>query len=313
MVGRQIAASGAAGAAVWGIGHAGSPAVRRWRAGAGGSVRAGPLQVRTFGSGRPVVLLLHGMTAAGNSFGAVFDGLGGSARVVVPDLLGFGGSMVASGPVTGEDHLVALDAMLAELGLANEPLVVAGHSMGGPLALRFAARHRDRVHGVVTLCAALYRDAAEADAQVTLMGPAEAVLVGDGPLPERFCRLVCRYRTVAGWVAVATRPDLPVPVALAGVQHTWDSYRGSLNGLLRTPEWEPALHRLGAAGVPVTLAEGARDPVPVPGRAAELAAAAPTVRHLIHPTATHLMPLTEGGWCAGLITEHLDDETRRMP
>lgn len=305
--GRRTAAGVAvvAGTAVWGIDHVRSPAVARWRAGTGGSVRAGPLQVRTFGSGQPVVLLLHGMTAAGNSFGAAFDRLGGSARVVVPDLLGFGGSMVGPGPVTGEDHFAALEAMLAALGLAAEPLVVVGHSMGGAVALRSAARHPDRVRAVITLCAALYRGSTEADRQVALMGRAEALLAGDGLLPQTLCRWMCRYRTAAGWVAVATRPDLPVPVARAAVKHTWNSYRGALNGLIRAPDWEPALHRLVAAGVPVTLAEGHRDPVPVPGRAAGFAAASPMVRHLTHPDATHLMPLSEGEWCADLIAGHL--------
>lgn len=120
----------AAGTAGWGLRHARSPAVVGWRAGTGRSSRAGPLQVRTFGSGTPVVVLLHGMAASGNCFGAAFDRLGGSARVVVPDLLGFGASPAAPGPVTGEDHLTALDAMLFALDLADEPLVVVGHSMG---------------------------------------------------------------------------------------------------------------------------------------------------------------------------------------
>lgn len=296
----------AAGAAVWGLRRARSSSVRRWRAGTGRLLRAGPLQVRVFGSGPSVLVVLHGMVAAGDCFGAAFDRLGESARVVVPDLLGFGGSMVAPGPVTGDDHLTALDSMLAALGLAGEPLVVAGHSMGGAVALRFATRHPGRVRAVVTLCAALYRDAAEADGRIALMGPAEAVLAGDGRLPQKLCEWMCRYRTTAGWVAVAVRPDLPVPVARAAVKHTWDSYRGALDGLLRMPEWEPALHRLAAAGVPIILAEGRRDLVPVPGRAAEFAAASPSVRHLTHPDAAHLLPLSEGEWCATLIAEHFD-------
>lgn len=54
-----VAAAATAGAAGWGVRHATSPSVRRWRAGAGSVHRAGLLQVRTFGSGTPVVVLLH--------------------------------------------------------------------------------------------------------------------------------------------------------------------------------------------------------------------------------------------------------------
>lgn len=306
---RGAALTTAAGAAIWGIRHASARSVRRWRAGAGRSKRAGELQVRTFGSGESVVLLLHGMAAAGNSYGAAFDRLGESAKVVVPDLLGFGGSMMPPGQMRGEDHLDALDAMLAALGLTHAPLIVVGHSMGGPLALRLAARHSDRVRTVVTLCAALYRDDAEADARIARMGPLEAALTGDGPLPNRLCAWVCRHRTIAGWVAVAIRPDLPVAVARSGVKHTWDSYRGALDGLLRAPDWEPALGRLASADIPVVLVEGGADPVPVPGRAAALAKTAGSVRHQVFENATHLLPLTEGDWCAALIVEHLDART----
>lgn len=294
------------GAAVWSIRHASARSVRGWRPGGGTSRRAGVLQVRTYGSGEPVVLMLHGMAAAGNSFGAAFDRLGDSARVVVPDLLGFGGSMLPPRQVSGEDHLHALDAMLESLGLTDAPLMVVGHSMGGSLALRFAARHSDQVRTVVTLCAALYRDAVEADARIALMGPFEAALTGDGPLPARLCAWVCRHRTFAGWVAVAIRPDLPVAVARSGVQHTWDSYRGALDELIRAPHWEPALDRLAAADIPVVLVESGADPVPVPGRAAALAGAARSVRHLAVENATHLLPLSEGDWCAALLVEHLD-------
>jgi pimeloyl-ACP methyl ester carboxylesterase len=115
----------------WGAWHLASPAVRRWRPGAGRPARAGRLRVREFGTGRPVVVLLHGMVAEGNCFGAAFDRLGVWARVVVPDLLGFGGSMVPTGLVSGPEHLDALDEMLDHLGLSDRPLVVVGHSMGG--------------------------------------------------------------------------------------------------------------------------------------------------------------------------------------
>lgn len=175
------------------------------------------------------------------------------------------------------------------------------------MALRLAARHRARARAVITLCAALYRDKAEADVRIARIGRVEALLAGDGALPHLICGWHCRHRAAAGWVAVATRPDLPVPVARCAVKHTWDSYRGALQGLLRDPAWEPALHGLAATGVPVMLAEGGRDPVPVPGRAAGFAAAA-TVQHRILQGAGHLMPLSDGGWCADLVARWLDHD-----
>jgi len=55
------------------------------------------------------------------------------------------------------------------------------------------------------------------------------------------------------------------PDARSGVKHTWDSYCGALNGLLRPPNGSPRCTDSPRPGVPITLAEGRRDPVPVPG------------------------------------------------
>ena len=97
-----MAGTVAVGTVGWGVRHALSPAVRRWRPGGGQCSRASILKVRTFGSGEPVVLLLHGLVVAGHSFGAAYDRLGESARFVVPDLLGFGASKVQPGGVSGK-------------------------------------------------------------------------------------------------------------------------------------------------------------------------------------------------------------------
>jgi pimeloyl-ACP methyl ester carboxylesterase len=289
-------------AALWWSGrHVTSAAVRRWRPGTGRSRSAGRLQVRTFGSGDPVVVLLHGMLADGNCFGSGFDRLGTGSTVVVPDLLGFGSSAAQPGPFTAADHCAALDEMLDDLALGDRPLVVVGHSMGAGLAVRWAATRTPQVQAVITFCAALYRTGAEADEGVRRMGVVEAILAGDGPLPRTLCAWMCRFRTTASWVAVAIRPDLPVALARSGVHHRWDSYRGSLKSLVRNAEWEPALRRLADAGVTVTLAEGARDPVPVSGRATTLAASLRGVAWAQHPGAGHQLPITDGPWCAAVI------------
>lgn len=89
---------------------------------------------------------------------------------------------------------------------------------------------------MVTLCAALYGDAAEAEARIAHVSPFEAALSSNGHLAEAACAWMCRHRMLAGWVAVVMRPDLPVPVARSAVKHTWDTYRGAMEGLLHAPD-----------------------------------------------------------------------------
>ncbi|MGI8692944.1 MAG: alpha/beta fold hydrolase [Geodermatophilaceae bacterium] len=296
----------AAGAARWVWRHQRSAAVAVWTPGSGEQVRAGPLSLRSLGSAEPVVLLLHGMIAAGNSFGAVYDALTEVATLVVPDLLGFGGSMATTRPTDAAAHLQALDDALSALGLDLRPTIVAGHSMGGALALRWAAAHTDQVRAVVAFGAPLYRGRAEADEHVAAMGGMETLLATDGWLPRTVCAWMCRHRTAASWIAVAHRPDLPVAVARSGVKHTWATYGGSMDGLIRDTGWQAALDTLRRAGIPVSLVAGAIDPVPVAGLAAELATTHANVTAIVHPSADHGLPLTDPAWCRELITDAVD-------
>jgi pimeloyl-ACP methyl ester carboxylesterase len=287
----------------WAWRHQRSRAVAVWAPGGGRQRRAGPLHVRVLGSAEPVVLLLHGLAGAGNGFGAAYDQLAAGATVVVPDLLGFGESMDVTGPTDAHAHIAALDAALAALGLQDRPTVVAGHSMGGVLAIRWAPAHSHTVRSVLTFGAPLYRNRAEADAHIGAIGRMEALLAGDGPLPRAACARMCRHRTLASWLAVAYRPDLPVPMARSGVKHTWGTYSGAMNGLIRNDGWLPALDALDR--IPLTLAAGDCDPVPVPGRAAELARTRPALRSVTHPQADHGLPFTDPDWCRRLISEAL--------
>ena len=302
----RVAASGViAGIGWWGRRHCRSTAVAAWMPGGGREFRAGPLHVRTLGSGQPVVLLLHGMAGAGNSFGAVYDRLAGQATVVIPDLLGFGRSMDITARTDAGAHVTALDDALAGLGLQDRPTVVAGHSMGGLLALRWAAEHRDTVRSVVAFAPPLYRSRAESDAHIAGLGRMESLLAGDGRIPRAACAWMCRHRTAASWMAVAYRPDLPIPVARSGVEHTWNSYSGSMNGLIRDAGWGESLERLRHAQIPVTLAVGASDPALVPGRNTELARTRLGVTSVVHPVAGHGLPLTHPEWCQRLVADAL--------
>ena len=58
-----------------------------------------------------------------------------------------------------------------------------------------------------------------------------------------------------------------------------------------------------AARVPGLLADGAHDPVPVPGRSTEVAARYRNSTAATHRTAGHQLPITHPTWCVNLAAD----------
>jgi pimeloyl-ACP methyl ester carboxylesterase len=98
------------------------------------------------GAGPPVVLL-HGPGEFSAVWGRAIPDLATSHRVIVPDLPGHG----ASGLPNGRLDLDRVLAWLSELieRTCDRPPTVAGHLLGGTIALRFAANRPDRVRSLV--------------------------------------------------------------------------------------------------------------------------------------------------------------------
>ncbi len=286
----------------WSVRHFTAPAVRAWRPGRGRFLRAGDLAVRTAGAGKRAFVLLHGLAASGDTFGSAYDRLADDGRLVVPDLLGFGRSMETRRESFAlEDHLDSLDAMAEALGLGRARLVIGGHSLGGLVALHWAARHRAQVDAVVTWGATLFRHESEARERLKAMGSMERLFAQDSPLARRSCELMCAFRGTAGLLAVALSPDLPVPISRRAVLHTWPAYRGAISAF--ASDWEAALRELSEAQVPVTITAGANDPSQVPQLADELARRFSNLRAVTIPGATHILPITHGKRCAEQLRE----------
>lgn len=296
--------SAAAVAFGWTGRHVTAPTVRRWRRSTAPTVMAGRLRVRVVGTGAPATVLLHGIVGCGDYYGAGYDSLADGRRLVVPDLLGFGDSYQApSFAGYGLDaHLDALDEMAAALELSG-PLTVAGHSMGAVLALHWAARRHAQVRRVIAMSAPLYLSPTEGLAHVRGLGRLEAAMALDTSLARATCAWMCRHRSTAGWVAAALKPHLPVPVARRGVLHTWPAYLATMEHVVLHSRWRTALSALVPESIPVVLANGARDPVPVTGRSEQLARQHPTVTSVGHPTADHDLPLAEPAWCQLLLND----------
>jgi pimeloyl-ACP methyl ester carboxylesterase len=95
------------------------------------------------------LLFVHcwGVSTAG--FGAFFERLAAHYRVIAPDLPGFGRSPAFGGEVSYERYADILAGVLDDLGI--ERAHVAGLSMGGGVALTFAARHPQRTRTLILM------------------------------------------------------------------------------------------------------------------------------------------------------------------
>ncbi len=102
-----------------------------------------PLFVRQdIGSGRPIVLL-HGMFGDGTQWRVIADLLSDYFRVIVVDLLGHGKSpRPKNAKYTPDEHSRSLRKTLEKLGATGD-LTIVGYSMGGTVALKYAADYQD--------------------------------------------------------------------------------------------------------------------------------------------------------------------------
>lgn len=100
------------------------------------------------GSGGPGLLLAHGGGGGIDAnFGPVMAGLAAHRRVVGPDYPGSGRTPRRAEPLTLDGLADELVATAVEEGV--ETFAVAAYSMGGPLAVRAALRHPERVTALI--------------------------------------------------------------------------------------------------------------------------------------------------------------------
>jgi haloalkane dehalogenase len=102
------------------------------------------------GAGDPI-LLLHGEPTWGFLYRRMIPVLAGAGRVVVPDLFGFGRSdkPLSEADYSYDMHARSIERFALELDLRELTVVV--HDWGGPIGLRFAVTHPERVARLVIL------------------------------------------------------------------------------------------------------------------------------------------------------------------
>ncbi|KAB8185206.1 alpha/beta fold hydrolase [Nonomuraea phyllanthi] len=100
--------------------------------------------------GKPVIVLLHGAGDGVDKLAALQKTLGEKNRVCSYDRLGSGASDKPDGPQSIDTTGKILSGVLDRVA-GDGPVVLAGHSLGGLIAARYAPDHRDRVEGLVLM------------------------------------------------------------------------------------------------------------------------------------------------------------------
>ena len=247
----------------------------------------GPLAVSTLGRGRPV-LLLHGLGASHRYWGASYDVLSYGGRVVTPDLLGFGSSPRPATGYTADAHVDALEATLDWLGIV-EPVLIGAHSVGSLVALAFAARHPERVSGIVAAGPPFYPDPATARRSIGNSGWLQRKLAEGRPAAQRVCHFMCRHQRLVGPAARLTSHRMPLGVLADGMQHSWASYSETFASFIAAAPSDAWLSQIRA---PVRLLAGRNDPVLAQRHLEALARAHDHVSLLPVAGADHDLPLT---------------------
>lgn len=137
------------------------------------------------GEGRPL-LLIHGYPLNRMMWEPQLHGLADVARVIAPDLWGFGESE-PTGDTTIGTYADQVHALAEALG-ATGPLVVCGLSMGGYVAFEYFRQYKDQVAGLILANTKAGPDSAEGkagrDKSAALAREKGAAAIAEGMLPK---------------------------------------------------------------------------------------------------------------------------------
>lgn len=195
------------------------------------------------GHGTPL-LLVHGYPLDHSIWAPIVPLLEDRADLILPDLRGFGESQASASGFGMHDMAADLAALLDRLGI--ERVALAGHSMGGYVALAFARRYPRRVRGLGLVASQAPADPPDRKAaryqtaeQVEASGVAEvaasmpAKLTADPGLQAVLKDMILRQPAagVAGALrAMAERPD--ATPALADFEFPLVAVHGLADGLI---------------------------------------------------------------------------------
>jgi 3-oxoadipate enol-lactonase len=247
-------------------------------------VRDASFAVHVSGSG-PVLLLVHGFPLDHSMWNAQ-AALAEVARLVVPDLRGFGGSTRGAGIESVAQMADDVAAILADefaAGTTDRGAIVCGLSMGGYVAQAVAARHPAVVRGLILVDTRLEADSPEARA-------------GRADLAERVGRLGSRIAAEAmvpkllatSSTGTASRDRLEAELRRMILDTDPETIRMALAALAGRPDMTEAMGRI---DVPTLAIVGEEDLITPPDVVRRFVEVMPRAELVVLPGCGHMPPM----------------------
>lgn len=225
------------------------------------------------GKGTPLVLL-HGYPLDHHLWDEVVPLLEDTFDLILPDLRGFGGSSMVDSFSAMEDYASDIAELLDQLGI--QQTAIAGHSMGGYVALAFARLFPKRVRGLGLVSSQVLADPTERK-EARYQSAAEVADKGVGSVVEA---MAPKFTADKKLQAFARRSMERQPPA---------AYIGALKAMAERVDSTPLLSSF---SFPVVLIHGDADQLIPIDRAREVKAALPQA-HLVEIRGAGHMPMME--------------------
>lgn len=174
--------------------------------------------------GGPTIVLLHGWALSSdlNWFSGVYDVAAGHGPVLAPDMRGHGRGLRSAKRFTLEVLADDTAALIEHLGVG--PVVLAGYSMGGSVALLTWRHHRHLVAGMVLMSTAVrWRTSVRERIIWSSMAAVEYGLrlgAPEGGMADRYLRMAVeqsgQLKQYKSWVKAEIRRGDPSDIAAAG-------------------------------------------------------------------------------------------------
>jgi len=228
---------------------------------------------------RPTFVLLHGLLCDADTWADFIGPLSRLGHVLAADL-------------SGIDSLPG--AAREALARAAGPLIVAGHSMGGRVALEMARQAPERCRALVLMNTG-YRGLGEGEAEKRMALVRAARAGGVGAIAEAW---------LDGMIAPRTRDDAALMARMRAMvlRSTPDSFAGQVQALIGRPD---ATELLGRIACPVLFMSGTEDRWSPLDRHADMASRVPDAALEAIEGAGHMAPFEAPAACLSAITDWL--------